>query len=108
MTSTGPRAALIAEAVGVRQVVTTAELRDLIATLKFFWLDVFAGDAAVQTEVLTELGLDAADISWALRFGQLPQMAIGHNKRLTKLSYKPHFELPAIFCQILALYSLLT
>ena len=44
MTSTGPRAALIAEAVGVRQVVTTAELRELIALLKFFWLDVFAGD----------------------------------------------------------------
>ena len=37
MTSTGPRAALIAEAVGVRQVVTTAELRDRIAPLKFFW-----------------------------------------------------------------------
>jgi hypothetical protein len=79
MTSTGSKAALIAKAVGVREVVTTAELRDLIATLKFFWLDVFAGDAAVQTEVLTELGLDAADISWALRFGQLPQMAIGQH-----------------------------
>ena len=49
MTSTGSRAALIAEAVGVRQVVTTAEFRDLIAPLKFFWLDVFAGDEAVQT-----------------------------------------------------------
>ena len=43
MTSTEPMAALIAEAVGVREVVTTAELRDLIAPLKFFWLDVFAG-----------------------------------------------------------------
>jgi hypothetical protein len=46
MTSTGLKAALIAETVGVRQVVTTAELRDLIAPLKFFWLDVFAGDEA--------------------------------------------------------------
>jgi hypothetical protein len=44
MTSTAPMAALIAEAVGVRQVMTTAELRNLIAPLKFFWLDVFAGD----------------------------------------------------------------
>jgi hypothetical protein len=70
---------LIAEAVGVRQVVTTAELRDLIAPLKFFWLDVFAGDQAVQTEVLRELGHDAADISWALRFGQVPRMAIGEH-----------------------------
>jgi hypothetical protein len=69
MTSTALKAALIAETVGVRQVVTTAELRDLIAPLKFFWLDVFGGDEAVQTEVLRELGLDAADISWALRFG---------------------------------------
>ena len=70
---------MIAEAVGVRQVVTTAELRDLIAPLKFFWLDVFAGDEAVQTEVLRELGLDAADITWALRFGQVPRMAIGQH-----------------------------
>src|SRR5262249_39560310 len=79
MTSTAPMAALIAEAVGVRQVVTTAELRDLIAPLKFFWLDVFAGDEAVQKEVLTELGLDAGEVLWALRFGQVPRMAIGQH-----------------------------
>ena len=47
---------MIAEAVGVRQIVTTAELHDLIAPLKFFWLDVFAGDEAVQTEVLKMIG----------------------------------------------------
>ncbi|MBV8215314.1 MAG: hypothetical protein JOZ08_19055 [Verrucomicrobia bacterium] len=70
---------MIAEAVGVRQVVTTAEFRDLIAPLKFFWLDVFAGDEAVQTEMLTELGLDAGAISWALGFGQVPGMAIGQH-----------------------------
>src|SRR6516225_3735238 len=79
MTSTGPRAALIAEAVGVRQVMTTAELHDLIAPLKFFWLDVLAGDEAVQKEVLAELGLEAAEVSWALRFGQVPRMAIGQH-----------------------------
>src|SRR5215471_7795483 len=37
------------------------------------------GDQAVQTEVLRELGLDAADISWALGFGQVPRMAIGQH-----------------------------
>jgi Mg2+ and Co2+ transporter CorA len=79
MTSTAPMAALTAEAVGVRQVMTTVELRDLIAPLKFFWLDVFAGDEAVQKEVLTELGLDAAEVLWALRFGQVPRMAIGQH-----------------------------
>jgi len=79
MTSTAPMAALIAEAVGVRQVMTTAELRNLIAPLKFFWLDVFAGDEAVQKEVLTELGLHAAEVLWALRFGQVPRMAIGQH-----------------------------
>src|SRR5262249_16089291 len=77
MMSTAPMAALIAEAMGVRQVMTTAELRDLIAPLKFFWLDLFAGDEAVQKEVLTELGLDDAEVSWALRFGQFPRMPIG-------------------------------
>ena len=70
---------MVAEAVGVRQIMTTAELRDLIAPLKFFWLDVFAGDEAVQKEVLTELGLDAAEVLWALRFGQVPRMAIGQH-----------------------------
>src|SRR5262249_24588256 len=78
MTSTEPRAALIAEAVGIRRVVTAAELRDLIAPLKFFWLDVFDGDEA-QTDLLSELGLEAADLSWALRFGQIPRMAIGQH-----------------------------
>jgi Mg2+ and Co2+ transporter CorA len=84
-------AALIAEAVGVRQFMTTAELRDLIAPLKFFWLDVFAGDEAVQKEVLTELGLDAAEVMWALRFGQVPRMAIGRNgvRVVTWLAGKP-------------------
>src|SRR5262249_46559226 len=77
MTSTAPRGALIAEAVGVRQVMTTTELRDLIAPLKFFWVDVFADDEAFQKQVLTELGLDSAEVLWALRFGQVPRMTIG-------------------------------
>jgi Mg2+ and Co2+ transporter CorA len=68
---------LVAEAVGIRQVMTTAELSDLIAPLKFFWLDVFSGDEAIQKELLTETGLDAPDLLWALRFGQVPRMAIG-------------------------------
>jgi Mg2+ and Co2+ transporter CorA len=72
-------AALVAETVGVRQVVTTAELRDLIAPLKFFWLDVFANDEAVQKQMLIEVGLDAAEVLWALRFGQVPRMAIGQH-----------------------------
>jgi Mg2+ and Co2+ transporter CorA len=85
---------LIAEAVGVRQVLTTAEFRDLIATLKFFWLDVFAADEAVQAEMLTELGVDAADISWALRFGQAPRMAIGqHGLRVVTWLAEPTGEI---------------
>ncbi|MBV8968971.1 MAG: hypothetical protein JO331_07920 [Verrucomicrobia bacterium] len=79
MTSTGLKAALIAQAVGVRQIGTAAELGGLIAPLKFFWLDVFAGDEAVQKEVLTELGLDTADISWVSRFSQAPRMTIGQH-----------------------------
>ena len=62
---------------GIRSLGTAAELRDLIAPLQFFWLDVFAGDETTRTDVLRQLGLDAADISWALRAGQVLRMVIG-------------------------------
>ncbi len=68
---------MIADSVGIRPLVTTAELRDLIAPLEFFWLDVFGGGEAAQRAVLTQLGLDASDISWALRVDQAHRIAIG-------------------------------
>jgi hypothetical protein len=57
-------------------VTTTTDLRDLVANIDFCWLDACVGDEAVRTEVLAQLGLDASDLSWALRFGQSPRMVI--------------------------------
>src|SRR5262245_17073174 len=67
---------VIANSTGVRPVTTTTDLRDLVAKLDFCWLDVSVRDEAVRTDVLAQLGLDASDLSWALRFGQSPRMVI--------------------------------
>jgi Mg2+ and Co2+ transporter CorA len=77
MTSAGSGAMVIAESVGIRSLATATELHDLIAPVEFSWLDVFAADDAGKRAMLTELGLDAADVAWALRFGQVPRMTIG-------------------------------
>jgi Mg2+ and Co2+ transporter CorA len=67
---------VIADSIGVHPVTTTTELRDLVANIDFCWLDVSVGDEAVRSDVLAQLGLDASDLSWALRFGQSPRMVI--------------------------------
>jgi magnesium transporter len=67
---------VIADSVGVRPVTTTTELRDLVANIDFCWLDLSVGDEAVRTDVLAQVGLDASDLSWTLRFGQSPRMVI--------------------------------
>jgi hypothetical protein len=54
---------MIADSIGVRPVATTTDLRDLVANIDFFWLDVSVGDEAVRTDVLGQLGLDASDLS---------------------------------------------
>jgi Mg2+ and Co2+ transporter CorA len=67
---------VIADSIGVRHVTSTTDLRDLVANLDFFWLDVCVDDETVRTEVLTQLGLDSSDVSWALRFAQIPRLVI--------------------------------
>jgi Mg2+ and Co2+ transporter CorA len=67
---------VIADSIGVRPVATTTDLRDLVTNIDFCWLDVSIGDEKVRADVLGQLGLDAADLPWALRFGQRPRMVI--------------------------------
>jgi Mg2+ and Co2+ transporter CorA len=67
---------VIADSIGVRPVATTTDLRDLVANIDFCWLDLSVGDEAVRTDVLAQVGLDASDLSWTLRFGQSPRMVI--------------------------------
>src|SRR5262245_1759128 len=67
---------VIADSTGVRPVTTTTDLSDGVATIDFCWLDVSVRDEAVRNDVLAQLGLEASDLSWALRFGQSPRMVI--------------------------------
>src|SRR5262245_31149971 len=67
---------VIADSMGVRPVPTPTDLRDLVTTIEFCWLDVSTPDEAVRIDVLAQLGLDASDQSWALRFGQSPRLVI--------------------------------
>jgi Mg2+ and Co2+ transporter CorA len=69
-------AVVIADSTGVRAVPTTTDLRDLVANIDFCWLDVSVRDEAVRADVLAQLGLDASDLSWVLRFGQSPRLVI--------------------------------
>ena len=91
MVSSEAAAIVVADSVGVRPVATAAELRTIVAPLDFCWVDVFAGDQALRTQMLTALGLEAADVSWALRFGQVPRMAIAHQgiRVVTSLARAP-------------------
>src|SRR5262245_41958989 len=67
---------VIADSMGVRPVPTPTDLRDLVTTIEFCWLDVSTPDEAVRIDVLAQLGHDASDQSWALRFGQSPRLVI--------------------------------
>src|SRR5262249_53926768 len=70
------RTVVIADSTGVRPVTTTIDLRDRVANIDFCWLDVSVRDEAVRNDVLAQLGLEASDLSWAMRFGQSPRMVI--------------------------------
>jgi Mg2+ and Co2+ transporter CorA len=72
--------AMVIDTFGVRLTRSAADMRGQIRPNNFFWLDVFGGDELARTELLRELGLESADISWALRFGQAGRLTIGREK----------------------------
>jgi Mg2+ and Co2+ transporter CorA len=72
--------AFIVDAVGVRMTASAADVREQVGAGRFFWLDIFGGDDQVRTGHLNQLGLDGADIAWALRFGQAGRMSVGRQK----------------------------
>jgi len=71
--------AMVIDAIGVRLTATAVDMRGQIRAGKFFWLDIFGGGNLERAELLGELGLDSADITWALRFGQAGRMYIGRS-----------------------------
>ena len=68
---------MIIDASGVRPTSDALEVGKQVAAGRFFWLDISGGDPSVRHTFLTEAGLNAADVEWALRFGQAGRMHIG-------------------------------
>lgn len=72
--------AIIVEAGRVQPVADFTEIRDHVAANAFFWLDL-AGEANdACSSSLAELGLDGADMAWALRFGQTGRLNIDRQR----------------------------
>src|SRR5262249_20961737 len=69
--------AMIIDALGVRPASDPLEVGKHVAAGQFFWLDISGGDPSVRHTFLTEGGLSAADVDWALRFRQAGRMHIG-------------------------------
>ena len=72
--------AMIVDASGVQAVVDPAELRQQAGEERFFWLDIFGGDASARSLYLSETGMEPSDIAWALRFGQAGRIHLGRQK----------------------------
>jgi len=69
--------AMIIDASGVRPAADVLEISKQIESGRFFWLDISGHDPSSRKAFLTEAGLNTADITWALRFGQAGRMHIG-------------------------------
>jgi magnesium transporter len=68
--------AIIVQGGRVKPLANSAEFRDCVAAGALVWLDLIGEDKDAPT-YLSELGLDSADVTWALRFGQTSRMNIG-------------------------------
>jgi Mg2+ and Co2+ transporter CorA len=73
-------AAILVDEVSVRTVADPADIRSRVGQGAFFWLDLVGIDPSAYTAWLSELGLDVADIAWAMRFGQTGRMLIGRQR----------------------------
>ncbi len=70
-------AAMIVDAAGVQPAADLADIKRRVAAGTFFWLDIVGEDEAARSARLGQFGLSAADIAWALRFGQAGRMHLG-------------------------------
>lgn len=73
-------AAILVDAAGVRTVATPPEIRNRAGQGSFFWLDLVGVEQSARAAWLAELGLDVADVTWAMRFGQTGRMHIGRQR----------------------------
>lgn len=71
---------ILVDEAGVRPIADPADIRSRVGQGVFLWLDFVGADPSICTAGLSELGLDAADIAWAMRFGQAGRMLIGRRR----------------------------
>jgi len=71
---------ILVDEAGVRAAADPADIRSRVGQGAFLWLDLVGADPSVCTAWLSELGLDAADVAWAMRFGQTRRMLIGRRR----------------------------
>ncbi len=69
--------AILVDAAGVWPVANPQDIRSRVGQGAFLWLDIVGVDRPACTAWLAELGLDVADVTWAMRFGQTGRMHIG-------------------------------
>ena len=69
--------AIVVDAAGVRTDASPADIRNWVGQGGFLWLDLVGAERSAATAWLDVLGLDPADVTWAMRFGQTGRMLIG-------------------------------
>ena len=72
--------ATVITAEGVRSVAAPADLRDLVGTGKFLWVDIVGGDEALRAAFFGELGFPEDDVAWMMRFGQTGRLMINRQR----------------------------
>jgi len=72
--------AILVDAAGVQPIANPPDIRGRVGQGAFFWLDLVGVDQSTGAAWLTELGLDVADVTWAMRFGQTGRMHIGRQR----------------------------
>jgi magnesium transporter len=72
--------AILVDAAGVQAVASPPDIRNRVGQGSFFWLDLVGVDQSARATWLAELGLDVADVTWAMRFGQTGRMHIGSQR----------------------------
>jgi Mg2+ and Co2+ transporter CorA len=72
--------AIVVDAAGIFPVANVLSARERLAADALCWIDIFGGDDIARQDLLTALGLEDTDMSWAQRFGQAGRMTIGSRK----------------------------
>lgn len=86
-------AVTIAHADGLHPGASLADLHQHIAEGQYVWLDICSSTSQLDGALLEEFGMDAAEIAWLQRFGQVGRIAITRKgiRAVTWLAAPPAF-----------------